>query len=108
MSQVKPSSKVYEIRNSIFIPHGVEALFHKFIRPKARIDETVNYGYSDFELSRIANLTMHSDKAYEKVQLFAEGDFLLTSKNHSQERLRRERKLGLDLIFTAAFKFGNL
>ena len=99
---------IQEIRRTIFIRHNIEALFHKFIRPKARIDEAVNYGYSDYELSRVANLTMHSDEVHEKIQLFAEGDFLLVSKNHSQERLRRERKLGLDLIFTTLFKFGTL
>jgi len=102
------SPEIFAIRNSIFEPHNTEALFHKFIRPKARIDETVEYGYDDFEKSRFANLTTHSDEVYEKIQLFLEGDFLVPTENHSAERLRRERKLSLDLFLTALFKFGSV
>lgn len=72
----------------------------KFIRPKARMEASIDYGYSEQELRHFADFTMNPEAAYVRLQLLSDsGVFLHVGKDHSPERLRRERKTALEVMF---------
>jgi len=71
--------------------------------------KAVEYGRSAYEQSRYADLSEQAHDAYQKMQvLFENGQMFRTTKTQTLERLRRERKIGYDILFTAITKHPTL
>ena len=75
--QPMESDQIRMIRTSIFETHSTQALMEKFIRPKARMEASIDYGYSKQELRHFADFTMNPEAAYEKLQLLSDSGVFL-------------------------------
>ena len=97
------------LREDIFWNNSVEQIFYRFIQSKAMASKDVEYGRSAYEQSRYADLSEQAHDAYQKMQvLFENGQMFRTTKTQTLERLRRERKIGYDILFTAITKHPTL
>ena len=54
----KVSSVMNIVRDDIFCNNGFEEIFYKFIQRKAVTNKDIDYGHSELEISRYADLSM--------------------------------------------------
>ena len=93
---------VLEVKNTIFGHNKSEALFIKYIRPKAVTAKDFDYGYSPSQKQRFADMSLEPKEVSEKMQLFL--DAFSFSSDCSLERRRRQRKSMFDVVFSAIEK----